>query len=254
MIKNLSVNLAVFETGNKFGNMNTSAKFYPETYTAEERAQAFLNHRLAAAKEFGFDGHKFFMADQKDQNGSYFELTPDYVAANPNGWTDINQDILIITDKIPGVVAGHPVADCPVVMMTDEKNKVTAVCHCSAALVDKKMPMMVADALGKSYNSKDEDIKTYVSACAGPNWTYNVWPNWAIDQEVWQNAITKGEDGLYKIDIRKAIAKQLQERNITKVDYNLTDTITDSNFFSNCAARQNPAKSGRHFAGAFYQR
>ena len=110
----------IFESGVMYGNMNTQARFYPEGMSASERAEDFLERRVQMGKYFGFDGAKMFMADQVDKTGSYFEITPEYVKANPNGWTDINQDILVITDKVPGVVVGHPVADCPVVMMVDE--------------------------------------------------------------------------------------------------------------------------------------
>ena len=50
---------------------------------------------------------------------AFFEIDRDYVEANPNGWTDIDEDILVVTKKTPGVVIGHPVADCPVVMTAD---------------------------------------------------------------------------------------------------------------------------------------
>ena len=46
---------------------------------------------------------------------------------------------MIITDSVPGVVIGHAVADCPVVMMVDEKRGVAAIGHCSAEMIDKKL-------------------------------------------------------------------------------------------------------------------
>ena len=72
--------------------------------TKDDKRVIFNSHRLAFGKENGFDWRKMFMADQKTKDGSYFEITRDYVEANPNGWTDIDEDILIITDKVPGVV------------------------------------------------------------------------------------------------------------------------------------------------------
>ena len=50
------------ETGNKYGNMNTAKPFYPDYFTAEDRKNAFLEHRIAAASEYGFDPKKLFMA------------------------------------------------------------------------------------------------------------------------------------------------------------------------------------------------
>lgn len=150
--------------------------------TKSDKNMIFANHRRAFAEANSFDWHKMFMADQVNKNGSYFEITREYVEKNPNGWTDIPEDILIITDEVPGVAIGHPVADCPVIIMEDVKNKVTAIAHCSAELIDKRMPMMIADALNSAYNTKDEDLKVRVSSCAGPTWTYDRWPGFANDK------------------------------------------------------------------------
>lgn len=207
--------------------------------------------------EFGFDGHKMFMADQVNKNGSYFEITDDYVEANPNGWSDIPEDILIITDSVPGVVIGHAVADCPVVMMEDPIKGVSAVAHCSCEMIDKRLPMMVADALVNAYGSNEEDIITYVSACAGDSWTYDTFPKWATDTKMWEDGIYE-ENGVFHIDMRKVIRKQLSERHIDldNVTFNMDDTIINPNYYSNSAASpyglNDSSKAGRHFAGLFY--
>lgn len=244
--------LQIFETGNFFGNMNMNKAFYPENYSDENIKNDFLNRRIKLGNDYKFDGHKMFMADQKDKRGTWFEIDEDYVKANPNGWSDINQDILIVTEKTPGVVIGHPVADCPVVMMVDKEKGIAAIGHCSAELVDMKMPMLVADALYDSYRSKDEDIYAYVSACAGNGWTYDKYPAWAKNNEIWNDFIIEDENGLYHIDLKKAIAKQLVERNINDVSICNIDTITDPRFYSNSAACYNKDKAGRNFAGAFF--
>lgn len=250
MIKNLKI----FETGKKYGNMNTNKAFYPEKLTVADRKAIFQIRRNRLGEDLGFDGHKFFMADQQDKRGTWFEIDEEYVEANPNGWSDIRQDILVVTEKTPGVVIGHPVADCPVVMAYDNTKGVVAIGHCSAELVDKKMPMLVCDALYNSYRSKDEDITTYVSACAGDSWTYDRYPAWAKDDKIWSEAITE-ENGLFKIDLKKAVFKQLKERNIKEGNITISpvDTITDEGFYSNSAARTNKTKAGRNFAGAFFE-
>lgn len=251
-------NIVVFETGNVYGNMNSAARFYPEEMTAEERAKDFLERRISLGEGYGFDGHKMFMADQVDKRGTYFEITEEYVEANPNGWTDIREDILIITDKVPGVVIGHPVADCPVVMMEDPVKGVAAIAHCSAELIDKRMPMLLADALAKACDSRDEDILTYVSACAGKNWIYDSFPKWATDKKLWENAIVADKNGIFHIDMRLAIASQLHDRNLdaSQIEFNFTDTITDPYYYSNYAASpyglNDQSKAGRNFAGLFY--
>ena len=224
--------------------------------TKSDKNMIFANHRRAFAEANGFDWHKMFMADQVNKNGSYFEITRDYVENNSNGWTDIPEDILIITDEVPGVAIGHPVADCPVIIMEDVKNKVTAIAHCSAELIDKRMPMMIADALSSAYNTKDEDIKVHVSSCAGPTWTYDRWPGFANDKTIWEDtyAITEW-DNEFKINLRAAIAGQLIERGIGQnVSYDFADTIIDKEYYSNSASRSNPDKYGRQFTGAIYQK
>ena len=64
-------------------------------------------------------------------------------------------DILVISKDVPGVVIGHPVADCPVVMVSDSRRGVSAIGHCSCELIDKRLRMMVADALVDAYGSYD---------------------------------------------------------------------------------------------------
>ncbi len=222
--------------------------------TEEDKKTVFNLHRHIFGESQGFDYHKMFMALQTKKDGSYFELTKEYVEANPNGWSDILEDILIITDKVPGVVAGHPVADCPVVMMSDLKQGITAVGHCGAEMIDRKLPMMIADALVEGYGSKEEDIRILVGACAGPNWAYDCYPKWAKDDKVWKESIID-DHGVFKIDMRKALKKQFAERGLKNNDilFNLADTITDQRYYSNSASRHDPTKFGRHFEGMFYE-
>ena len=256
MVKNLQFNsnlLHIIETGKLYGNMNTAKSFYPDSYTPEDRKRVFLERRMKLGKDVGFDGRKMFMADQETKTGTWFEIDNDYVEANPDGWSDIPQDILIITDKTPGTVIGHPIADCPVVMAFDKKAKVAAIAHCSAELVDKKMPMLVIDALLASHGSSDEDIEAYVSACAGKSWTYDKYPAWAQDDKIWDDVITYGDDGLYHIDLKSAVLKQLQDRNIKDIIMNPDDTITNDAYYSNSAGRNDESKKGRNFSGLFFK-
>ena len=257
MIRNLDVrfgNIGIVETGIAYGNMNTASRFFPEGMSREDRERLFMERRLKAGEDFGFDGRKFFMADQKDKRGTWFEIDRDYVEANPNGWSDIKEDILVVTDKVPRVVIGHPIADCPVVMAFDREKKVAAIGHCSADLVDIKMPMLVVDALYNSYRSKDEDISAYVSMCAGLSWTYDKYPKWAKNEKIWEDAITLESDWKYHIDLNKVVLKQLQDRNISDIEMSTIDTIADPRYYSNSAERNgDSSKAGRNFAGTFYR-
>lgn len=255
----------IVETGKRFGNMNSKPDFYPKEMSAEERKALFLANRMNAGKHFGFDGHNMFITLQEHvgensvEIGSSFEITPDFVESYSDGWdADIFEDILIVTDKVPGVVIGHPVADCPVVMMEDPINGVAAIAHCGGEMIDKKLPMMVADALVNAYGSRDEDILTYVSACAGDGWTYNCFPKWATDSDIWKDGIVADVNGIFHIDLRKVIKKQLEERNIRleNIEFNMDDTITNPKYYSNSASSpyggNDASKAGRHYAGLFY--
>lgn len=284
-------NLEVFDLGNIFGTMNggtirlsniteADKKMIMEMhnlssldadykFTKEDKSAIHMNHRVAAGEKYGFDPYKMFMTDQVNKNGSYHVLDRDYVEANPKGWTDINEDILIITNDVPGVVACHPVSDCPVIVMTDAKNGITAVGHCSAELIDKKLPMSMADALLDYGKTKDEDIFAYVSSCAGSGWTYEGIPAWLNDWRMWSSThgIELEKENMVKdgvvtpkihINLKNTIDSQLQERNIapTNICYSNVDTITDPSRYSNHAASatglNQSEKFGRNLVGAFY--
>lgn len=245
-----------------FNGLITTKEVEELKFTPVDKALIFKKHRQAFGDAEGFDWKKMFMADQTTKDGSYFELTREYVEANPKGWTDIPEDILIITDKVPGVVAGHPVADCPVVMLEDRKQGITAVGHCGGAMIDKKLPMLIAESLYRGYNNKSADLVAHVGASAGPEWTYDCLPDWATEEEIWKRAIIPheviGEDGksqtIFKIDIRQPIIEQLKEVNIgiSQIDFDMTDTITSPEYYSNAVCRKQPEKFGRQYIGAFY--
>lgn len=272
------MSLKIIDVGNQFGTMNTSSislsnlsgldKFYlyavfgvlvdhDSKLNSEIRQIIFERHRRAMADHYGFDASKIFIADQKNKDGSSFEITREFVEANPDGlMASIPEDILITTDKVPGVVIGHPVADCPVVMAADLSKGAVAIAHCSAELIDKKMPMMVVDALQRAYDSKDDDIVAYISACAGSDWSYDTYPRWATDRKLWDGAIIE-ENGVFKIDMRKVIENELLERNIHTMEFNMDNTRTNPNYYSNSMASPNggndPTKAGRNFAGVFFK-
>lgn len=272
------MSLKIIDVGNQFGTMNTSSislsnlsgldKSYlyavfgvlvdhDSKLNSEIRQIIFEKHRRAMADYYGFDASKIFIADQKNKDGSSFEITREFVEANPDGlMTSIPEDILITTDKVPGVVIGHPVADCPVVMAADLSKGAVAIAHCSAELIDKKMPMMVVDALQRAYDSKDDDIVAYISACAGSDWSYDTYPRWATDRKLWDGAIIE-ENGVFKIYMRKVIENELLERNIHTMEFNMDNTRTNPNYYSNSMASPNggndPTKSGRNFAGVFFK-
>lgn len=247
----------IVDTGNLYGNMNTAGTFYPSMLPREYRNYDFLVRRIILGNQLGFDGRKMFMANQDDKKGTYRILNDEEILTAEDSWkVDIKEDILVITDKAPGIVAGHPVADCPVVMASDRENGVTAVCHCSGELVDRKLPALTVEALMDAekvlgLNAKKENVMGYISACAGPNWTYDRYPGWITNDEVWKYAITEN-NGIYNINISQAIMEQFREYEIEDVRLKLVDTITHPNYYSNSASRNDKVKAGRQFIGAFY--
>lgn len=232
--------------------------------TSEDKKRVLTAHRRQFGNAFGFDGAKMFMADQDSfkksnlQHGSSFEITRDYVEANPKGWSDIPEDILVIKKDVPGVVIGHAVADCPVVMLIDKKQGISAIAHCGAAMIDAHLPEMIAEALLSSYGSRAEDIYAYISACAGDSWTYDGFPQWATDMGIWDRMIYQGTDNKFHINIRPAILEQLLKYGVSKgnISFNPDDTITSNGYYSNSAyspkGGNDPSKFGRNFAGLFY--
>ena len=229
------------------------------------RSAIFKEHRKAFAEAEGFDWRKMFMADQKNLDGSVFEITQDYVEANPNGWTDIDEDILMMRENLKGVALGHPVADCAVVTAEDRKQGITAVAHCGGEMIDKRIPQMTIEALYRE-GSKPEDIIIHVGARAGDSWVYTEnRPKWANDEQVWDQtgAIVPGrimKDGKevdsYAINQDNALADQFGEVRIPweNIIWDNHDTIVDSMYYSNSAASNGKAeKFGRQFVGAIYQ-
>lgn len=249
-------NFCILDIGKEYGNMNTGAKFYKMNMTLEKRQKDFLKRRIQLGKDYGFNGRQMYIANQNNKDGSYRIIDKELVESTNDGWKiNIKEDILMITTETPEVVIGHSIADYPVVMMRDVKKGVTAIGHCSPKFIDMKLPMMIADAMLNEYECCDDDIYTYVSSCAGENsLKYDNYPNWATDNEVWNNSIIEKEKQYY-INLRNAIAEQLEERNIKKYIMSSIDTITDDNYYSNCAASHGQKlKLGRNFAGAYYKK
>ena len=272
--------ISIVESRNDFGTMNTGTIRYSnltesdkkmlcdkhnlsiidlENYDlTHDKKDIFNKHRDDFGKAMGFDGKKMFMADQKHGVGTFFEIDKDYVEANPNGWTDIDEDILVVTKDTPGVVIGHPIADCPVVMMTDRKQGISVVGHCSGKLIDKGLPIMIAAILRSAYGSKCDDIMAYVSSCAGENWTYDKFPDWAKDMNIWEHCIVYGDDDKFHINLRPAILLQIISMGIGQenVTFNMDDTITNPHYYSNNASSEKglnqEEKYGRNFAGIFF--
>ena len=282
--------LKILESQNAFGTMNTGTVNYsnltdddkvrlskkynidvsglqdyiakmPKDMWAAEKRNIFKLHRRNFAKTMGINWKHMFMADQDIEKtgcrGSIFEITRDYVKANPNGWSDIPEDLLVVRKGVPDVVIGQPVADCPVVMMVDQKQKIAIEGHCSGALIGEMLPTLMVEALESKYDSKVDDIFTYVSAHAGETWVYDSIPSWATNFDFWERFIPYNKDeGLYHIHLKDALCDQFSKAGLDRdnIIFNLDDTITDKRYYSHAMENIDSSRFGRHFAGLCFDK
>ena len=251
-------NLRILNTGNKYGTMTTKSCFYEKGLSFDDRKAIFLERRKMAAADnnYAFDPYKFYIPKQ-DSKGKAVEITKEMVESYKDGWDlDIEADILITTDKVPGVVTGFPVADCPVIVASDLKNGITATAHCSAKMINNYLPIKTVEALQSMYNSKKEDIFIYVGAHAGKDWTYDRYPDF-VTENFWRKtgAVSKVKDDDFRINMDKALLYQLNPEEYETYIINTDNTITNSNYYSNHAyTKGNKEKNGRNFVGAYYQK
>ena len=252
-------NLRILNTGNKYGCMNIRVSCYPEGMSKEERKAEFLRHRELAAidNNYAFDPYKFYIPSQ-DGKGKAVELTKDMVEAYEDGWDlDIPGDILIVTNKTPGVVAGYPVADCPVVIASDLKNGVTATAHCGVEMINNYLPIRTIEALQSMYNSKKEDIYVYIGAHAGKDWAYDKYPAFATEK-FWEQtgAVKQVSDNDFKINMDNALLYQLNPEEYETFIINTDNTRLNPNYYSHSVYTNEglKEKDGMHFEGAYYQK
>ena len=140
-------------------------------------------------------------------------------------------------------------------LASDLKNGVTATAHCGAEMIDNYLPKLTIESLQSKYDSKLDDIYVYIGAHAGSDWTYDSMPKWA-KESFWEEtgAIKENKNGEFKIDLRKALLYQLNPNDFETFIVNNDDTITNPNYYSNSASRNDKSKAGRQFTGAYYKK
>ncbi|MDD5888187.1 MAG: laccase domain-containing protein [bacterium] len=252
--------IKIFETGINEGIMSRNKKFYPIDTPQEKINRLFLNARQKAGKIYGFDGKKVFQANQKTatngityEDGKYVILTEKNMQKEDFWFEDLPADILIISNKFPNIVVGNQMADCPIVIAEDRKLGVTALSHCGATYINRKLPIQTIKALQKAYNSDPKNIYVHITSCASrESYIYDKYPAWATDKEIWQDSIIKKDD-MYHIDMLNAIKKQLNKIGITNITYSQEDTVKSPKFYSHIAATNGEeSKKGQNFVGFFY--
>lgn len=257
----METKIKIFETGTTDGIMSKNPKFYPENYTEDQIKEEFLTTRLNIGKKFRFNGKKILQALQKtDTNkldypdGTYHLITDEDINNDDLWYVEIPADILIIEEKHKNIVVGNQMADCPILIVEDRKQGITALSHCGAPYINRELPFQTAEALIKNFNSEADNLYVYIgSNSKKESYIYDKYPAWATNNKVWDNNITNN-NGKYTIDMESAIIRQLNELNINNITISPYDTVTSPLYYSHSAfVKGDIDKKGQNFVGFFYK-
>ena len=253
--------IEIFETGIKDGIMSRNKKFYKEDLTQEEINKIFLETRLTLAKKYNLNGLHIFQALQKTPlnklnypDGKYIILSDKNMTKEDYWYEELPADILIISNKYKNIIVGNQMSDCPILIAEDRRLGVTALSHCGASYINRKLPIQTITALVNEYHSNPNDIYVYIGSCVKKeSYIYDSYPSWATNQKVWEDCIIK-DNTLYKIDLVKAIKKQLKSIGISHIKVSKIDTFKDKNYYSHLAEYHGiKEKSGQNFVGFYYK-
>lgn len=253
--------IEIFETGIKDGIMSKNKKFYKENLTQEEINKIFLETRLKFAKKYNLNGLHIFQALQKTPlnklnypDGKYIVISEENMTKDDYWSEELPADILIISNKYKNIIVGNQMSDCPILIAEDRKLGVTALAHCGASYINRNLPIQTIMALENEYHSNLNDIYVYIGSCIKTeSYVYDSYPSWATNKEVWKDCIKK-EQSIYKIDLVKAIKKQLKSIGISHIKVSKIDTFKDKNYYSHLAEYNGiKEKSGQNFVGFYYK-
>lgn len=253
--------IEIFETGIKDGIMSKNKKFYKENLTQEEINKIFLETRLNFAKKYNLNGLHIFQALQKTQlnklnypDGKYIVISEENMTKDDYWSEELPADILIISNKYKNIIVGNQMSDCPILIAEDRRLGVTALAHCGASYINRNLPIQTIMALENEYHSNLNDIYVYIGSCIKTeSYVYDSYPSWATNKEVWKDCIKK-EQSIYKIDLVKAIKKQLKSIGISHIKVSKIDTFKDKNYYSHLAEYNGiKEKSGQNFVGFYYK-
>ena len=257
----METKIKIFESGKSDGIMSSNKKFYRDETTEEEIKEAFLKVRENLGAKYGFDGKKIFQALQKTEtnnieypDGTYHVINENDINNDDLWYVEIPADILVIEEKYKNIVVGNQMADCPILIVEDRKKGVTALSHCGAPYINRKLPYQTAEALIKEYKSEPSDLYIYIgSNSKKESYLYDKYPKWATNQEVWAESILES-NGYYSIDMETAMIKQLSSLGIKNITISKIDTVTDDRYYSHSAFYNGDiTKKGQNFVGFFYK-
>jgi hypothetical protein len=252
--------IVIFETNKLDGKMSKNPKFYPEGTREEERYRRFEEDRVNLGKKYGINGKHFLRTRQKGvspvdyPDGKYILVDESYMTKEDYFYEDVIADIIVISSKYPNVIVGNPQADCPVIICEDRRKGYTALAHCGAAYVDRKLPQDTVKALIDCCSSNINDIYVYVGSCIKKeSYIYDCYPKWAKSEDVWDGFIVKNGDN-YNIDLPGAIEKQMKDMGITHIEISPIDTAKDPNYYYHTEeVRGTQKEGGQNMVGFFYK-
>ena len=253
--------IKIFETGKQDGIMSRNPKFYPKKYTETQIKATFLRTRIKAGEKYGFDGKKMFQAQQKNNlnnlnypDGQYHLITNDDIQKDDLWYVSIPADILLIEEKYKNIVVGNQMADCPILIIEDRKQGITALSHCGAPYINRELPHQTAKVLIEKFNSDSENLYAYVgSNSKKESYIYDKYPSWATNDRIWEGNIVKNDER-YNIDMEGAIIKQLKKLNINNITISPNDTVTNEQYYSHSAfVNGKQDKKEQNFVGFFYK-
>lgn len=257
----METKIQIFETGKQDGIMSRNKKFYPYNYTEEQIREKFLQTRIEIGKKYGFDGKKIFQAYQKNDvnklnypDGTYHLITDEDIASDDLWYVEIPADILVIEEKYKNVVVGNQMADCPILIIEDRQQGITALSHCGAPYINRKLPYQTAEVLIKKFNSNPDNLYVYIgSNSKKESYIYDKYPKWATNKEVWDGFIVETNKN-YSIDMEGAMINQLVKLKIKNIEISDADTVKDPRYYSHSAfSKGNISKKGQNFVGFFYK-
>ena len=256
----LNSKITIFECGINEGVFSQHKKFYAPNSTKSEIRRQFDVVKKRCGEHFGFDDKKVFQAKQKNDqnkieypNGKYIVLEDKHMHKDDFWDEELPADILILKEQYKGIVVGNQMADCPILIVEDRKQGVTALSHCGASYIDRELPKDTIKALQKEFNSSIDDLYVYVGTCAKKeSYVYDTYPRWANNEYMWKDNIEEKQDGFH-IDMNGAIRIQLEQLGIKHIEESPRNTITDDKYYSHYSSvRGNNKKLGQNFVGFFY--
>ena len=171
LMYNMKSKIKIFETNKIDGKMSKNPRFYPKNTSIEERYQKFYQDRLNLGKKLGINGNHILRIRQKGlsninyEDGKYVLIDEKHMTKEDYFLEDIQGDIIIISEKHKEVAIVNPQADCPILICEDRNKGYTALSHCGAPYISRKLPQDTIKALIKCCNSNIEDIYVYIGSC-----------------------------------------------------------------------------------------